>query len=153
MLLTRGAPVAPVAQGKPPNCPQLLAAAEAKMTNASAALKAANDNMNSTLPHLNAIVDAARQNQTTHDQAYNADLNTYNDAVSQHEKAQNQYNLDQGSLVNIQKECAQPIKPPNCAQLEAKCATPPLPPPPRRSPSPHPVRSCRIHTRSYRPNA
>merc|ERR1719276_397129 len=75
--------------------------------------------MNSTLPHLDAIVAAARQNQTTHDQAYNAALTTYNDAVSQHQKAQTQYNLDQGSLVNIQKECAQPIKPPNCAQLEA----------------------------------
>jgi hypothetical protein len=135
-LLTRGAPVASVAQGKPPNCPQLLAAAETKMTAAAKALKAANDNMNSTLPHLDAIVAAARQNQTTHDQAYNAALTTYNDAVSQHQKAQDQYNLDQGSLVNIQKECAQPIKPPNCAQLEAKCATPPPPLPPSPSPSP-----------------
>ena len=116
---------APLVQGKPPNCPQLLAAAETKMTAASTALKAANDNMNSTLPHLDAIVAAARQNQTTHDTAYNAALNTYNDAVAQHNKAQDQYNLDNASLVNIQKECAQPIKPPNCAQLIAKCVTTP----------------------------
>ena len=89
------------------------------MTKTATALKAANANMNATLPHLDAIVDASRANQTKYDQAYNAALTLYNSATSQHEKAQDQYNLDNGSLVNIQKECAQPIKPPNCAQLIA----------------------------------
>lgn len=146
-LLTRGAPVASVAQGKPPNCPQLLAAAETKMTTAAKALAAANANMNSTLVQLDKMVDAARANQTTHDQAYNAALTVYNEAESEHEKAQDQYNLDQGSLVNIQKECAQPIKPPNCAQLEAECALPTSPPSPPSAPSTSPPPPLPAHAR------
>ena len=105
------------AQGKPPNCPQLLAAAQTKMATAAKALDAANTNLNTTEAGLDKIVDAARQNQTTHDTAYQSALNLYNDAVGQHEKAQNQYNLDEGSLDNIQKECRQPIHPTNCPTL------------------------------------
>ena len=105
------------AQGKPPNCPQLLAAAQTKMATAAKALDAANTNLNTTEAGLDKIVDAARQNQTTHDTAYQSALNLYNDAVGQHEKAQNQYNLDEGSLDNIQKECQQPIHPTNCPTL------------------------------------
>ena len=105
------------AQGKPPNCPQLLAAAQTKMATAAKALDAANANLNTTEAGLDKVVDAARQNQTTHDTAYQSALNLYNDAVGQHEKAQNQYNLDEGSLDNIQKECQQPIHPTNCPTL------------------------------------
>jgi len=87
------------------------------MATAAKALDAANTNLNTTEAGLDKIVDAARQNQTTHDTAYQSALNLYNDAVGQHEKAQNQYNLDEGSLDNIQKECQQPIHPTNCPTL------------------------------------
>ena len=104
---------------KPPNCPQLLAAAQAKVTAAGKALDAATAKMNSTLPALTEMVTMAHTNETNHDDAYNKAMAAYNEAITEQAKAVDQYNLDRDRLSNIKNECAQPVKPPNCAKLVA----------------------------------
>lgn len=94
-----------------------MAAALQKVQAAGKAETAAVDKMNSTLPALTEMVKLAASNETDHNNEYDKAMAAYTEAITEQANAVNQYNLDNGRLTNIQNECKQPVKPPNCPKL------------------------------------